>query len=388
MSGPEGIARLPTPCLLIEQARLERNLRDMQERARLHGAALRPHIKTHKCLDIARLQLDLGAVGVTSAKPEEAAVFVEDRVPSLTLAFPVVDPARLAPLLRLAAEHGTRIRTIVDSAAGVLALDRAASEAGTTLEVLLKVDVGLGRVGVDPDASEAVEIPRKVLEAGRLRLAGLLAHAGHAYAAGDPAGVRRVAIDERHRLAGLVRRLAAAGIAVDEVSTGCTPTALVDAPLPPIEGARVTEMRPGNYAFLDLTAVRLGLVGPERLALGVLVTVVSARGDRAVIDAGSKTLSSDRGPHGTGEGEGYGLAVAPQAFLDLEAGEGFAFPVERLSEEHGLLRTDGRTLALGTRLVVLPNHACVAANLARDYVVVRKGRPVARWPVHARAMVH
>lgn len=382
------MAKLPTPCVLVEQERLDRNLREMQRHADQQRATLRPHIKTHKCLKIARLQLDIGAAGVTSAKPEEATVFVADGVPSLTLAYPVVDAVRLAPLLRLAATHGTSVRAIVDSREGVSALARAARDAEAALDVLVKIDVGLGRVGVDPAADEAVEIPRLVLGTGRLRLAGLLAHAGHAYAAGSRDGVRQVAVDERHCLARLVRRLAANGIVVEEVSIGCTPTALLSCAMPPIEGVQVIEMRPGNYAFLDLTAVRLGLVDLDRLALGVLVTVVSSRGDRAIIDAGSKTLSSDLGPHGTGGNEGYGLAISPERFLSRDSGESFAFPVERLSEEHGLLRTEGHKLPIGTRLMVLPNHACVVANLAREYVVVREGQPVAKWPVHARAMVH
>lgn len=174
------------------------------------------------------------------------------------------------------------------------------------------------------------------------------------------------------------QRLEEAGIRVAEVSVGSTPTAIAsDA----YEG--ITEIRPGNYVFLDRMPLGLGLIDRSQIALSVLAMVVSANDEYLIIDAGSKVLSSDLGPHGMQGIEGYGVAY-PVA--DFDSGKN-GLTVVRLSEEHGFLRRNGFDLPVGSLVRILPNHACVVANLADHYLVLGKEATPVQWPVVARALV-
>ncbi|AXC51301.1 alanine racemase [Paracoccus suum] len=338
-------AGLPTPHVEIDEQGLMRNLGHMQARAEAAGLALRPHIKTHKCLAIARRQLDLGAVGVTASKPAEALVFVEAGVPSLTLAYPVVRPESITELVRAATLRGTELRLIVAHQAGVEAIGNAAAAQGVRLPVFLKVDVGLGRVGVKPQDEAAIRLAAEVDRRPHLTFLGLLSHAGHSYGSKSLAELASIAEAEAAALCELAGRLRQAGIEVPEISVGATPTCL-GAPIP----RGVTEIRPGNYAFLDRTALRLDICAPDDLALAVIATVVAHNDKHFIVDAGSKSLSSDLGAHGSG-GSGFGLAVS----MD---GTGRAWEVERLSEEHGFVRFSDTAPDIGSRVRIFPNHSC------------------------------
>jgi D-serine deaminase-like pyridoxal phosphate-dependent protein len=366
-----------TPAVVVDRVKLEANLRRVQGIADAAGVRLRPHVKTHKSVGIARRQVSLGAVGLTCAKPDEALVFVEAGFPSVTLAFPVIEAGRLDRLLAAAASRGAEIRTIADHGTGVAALAEAARRHGVELPVFLKVDVGLHRIGVDPQAPEALEVAQAIRREPGLSFRGLLAHAGHAYAAGSRDEAAAVGEAERRCLLGLADRLAGAGVEVPEISVGSTPTVLAQD-----DFAGITEIRPGNYAFLDLTAVRLGVATPDQVALTVHATVVGCTERHAIVDAGSKVLSSDQGPHGVTGVAGYG-----RAWPAGEPPEGPGLLVEKLSEEHGFVRLDGRPIARGTRLVILPNHSCVVVNLADR--LVADGGPAGpeTWPVDARGRV-
>ncbi len=426
-------AALDTPCVLVDRVRLDANLQAMQARATWHGLALRPHIKTHKCPEIAARQLALGAAGITAAKVDEALVFLAAGVRDLTLAYPLVCSEKLDRLLAAAKAAGARVRLLADSESGVATLEAAARRhgpwpdvSGGGLEVFLKIDVGLGRCGLVPDDPGLIPLARRLADGNKekgsgLRLAGLLSHAGQAYGAADAAQARDVAEAERRLMVGLAGRLRGLGLAVPEVSVGSTPTVLAAE-----DFSGLTEIRPGNYAFLDRAAVRLGLAGLGDVALTVLATVVSRGRDRIIIDAGSKSLSAELGAHGTGSaGYGFGLAfpvqTAPTAPCAADACSGGAgdealavadllrswppgvpgLPVARLSEEHGILNVPGpgtaerpaatwaAGLAVGDRVRILPNHACAVANLAERYVVLLPGPPpgIVFWEVAARGKV-
>lgn len=353
-------ADLPTPFVEIDEARLERNMRAMQQRVAAVGARLFPHIKTHKSVVLAEKQLALGASGVTASKPDEALVFVERGVPSVILAYPVVRAETLDRLLPAVRARGTELRVIAASETGIDALSAAATRYGVEIGVFLKVDVGLGRVGVLPDDPAAVALCQRIVASSGLRFAGLLSHAGHSYRARTADERAEIARAEAAMLKTLAAALTECDIAVPCLSIGSTPTC-VGAPLP----TGITEFRPGNYVFLDGTALRLGICGPEDLALSIVARVIAASGDRFIIDAGSKSLSSDLGPHGTG-GAGHGIVVmADEASSSVWA-------VERLSEEHGFVRAEGRPLPVGTRVRVFPNHAC-AVMAQFDSVTLRRG---------------
>lgn len=339
-------ADLPTPYVEIDEHRLARNLSGMQVRANAAGVMLRPHIKTHKSLAIMRRQLALGAYGATASKPDEALVFVEADVASVTLAYPIVRPESIDRLLRSVKDRGSELMLIAAHETGVEAIGAAAGAHGLRLGVFLKVDVGLGRVGVKPQDPRALALADQIARHPHLTFAGLLSHAGHSYASKNTGDLSLIASQEALALTELAGRLRQAGISVSRISVGATPTCL-GASIP--QG--VTEIRPGNYAFLDRTALRLGICVPDDIALSVIATVVAHNDVHFILDAGSKTLTSDLGAHGSGGG-GFGLVVS----ADGEREE--TWEVERLSEEHAFVRFAGTPPSIGSRVRVFPNHAC------------------------------
>ena len=279
------IEGLSTPSVLVDLDILERNIARMAARAREAGVRLRPHAKTHKCPEIARLQRAAGAWGLSVAKVGEAEVFADAGFDDLFVAYPVVGEDKGRRLVTLA--ERVRLAVGADGVDGARTLAAPFRAAGRALDVLLKVDVGYGRVGVLPE--HAVELARQIVEMPGLRLRGVFTHAGHGYLAETKTAVDEIAAQEGGRLAATVADLRAAGFPVEEVSVGSTPTAAVAMRVP-----GVTECRPGNYVFHDASQVALGTCGIEDCALTVVATVVSVPApDRAVVDAGSKTLSSD-----------------------------------------------------------------------------------------------
>ncbi|WP_205960950.1 alanine racemase [Pantoea rodasii] len=349
------IADRLTPYLEIDAARLQRNLQHMQQKADTAGVTLRPHIKTHKSVWIAQQQRQLGARGITVSKPSEGVAFVLGGERDLLLAYPVVHADTLTELLTVAQQYQARITCIADCDLGVAAIAQAHQQhSGCALSIAIKVDVGLHRVGIDPHSDAAVALAQQIKQAG-LPFAGLVSHAGHAYGAGNAAAIADVAQQEIILMREVQQRLLAAGFTPCPISVGSTPTALA---APVAEGSE--EIRPGNYALLDLTAWRLGLCTPDALALSVVTRVVAVNPHFAIIDAGSKMLSSDKGPHGT-NASGFGIAVDEQ---------GNHYDVLKLSEEHGFLQYGEHTPALGALLRIFPNHSC-AVVAQSDHFVLR-----------------
>jgi D-serine deaminase-like pyridoxal phosphate-dependent protein len=362
---PLFLGDLSTPAVVVDLDVLERNVSRMAARAREAGVRLRPHAKTHKCPEIGRLQRDAGAWGLSLAKVGEAEVFVDAGFDDVFLAYPVVGADKARRLLELG--DRARLAVGVDSLEGAQTLAATFREAGRTLDMMLKVDVGYGRVGVTPE--RAVEVARRVAELPGLRLRGVFTHAGHGYLATDKAAVDEIARLEGERLCGAAAALRAAGLGVDEVSVGSTPTAALAMRVP-----GVTECRPGNYVFHDASQVALGTCGVEDCALTVVATVVSVPApDRAVVDAGSKTLSSD--PLRPRPG-GHGQILGRQS------------RIEKLSEEHGVVAVaPGESLKVGERVRILPNHACVVANLHDRLIGVSGDRVETVLEVAARGRV-
>ncbi|HUL79108.1 MAG TPA: alanine racemase [Vicinamibacteria bacterium] len=359
------IDSLATPAVLVDLDILERNIARMAARAREAGVRLRPHAKTHKCPEIGRLQRAAGAWGLTVAKVGEAEVFADAGFDDLFVAYPVVGEDKGRRLLALA--DRVRLAVGADSVEGARTLAAPFHEAGRTLDVLLKVDAGYGRVGVVPE--RALPVATEIASLAGLRLRGVFTHAGHGYLAETSAAVGEVAVAEGERLVATASDLRTAGLAVEEVSVGSTPTAARAMRVP-----GVTECRPGNYVFHDASQVELGTCGVEDCALTVLATVVSVPApDRAVVDAGSKTLSSDPlRPRAGGHGRILGRASR----------------LEKLSEEHGVVAVaEGETFRVGERVRILPNHACVVANLHDRLVGTGGDRVEAVLPVAARGRV-
>jgi D-serine deaminase-like pyridoxal phosphate-dependent protein len=359
------IHHLETPAPLVDLDVLERNVARMADEARRSAVRLRPHAKTHKVLELGRLQLRAGAAGLSLAKTGEAEVFAAAGFDDLFLAYPIVGAGKARRLLALS--ERVRLAVGADSAAGARSLSDPFRAAGRRLDVLLKVDVGLHRVGVAPE--HAARVAREIAELPGVRLKGVFTHAGHGYLRETPAAVAEVGRAEGVTLVSVAAELRGAGLAVEVVSVGSTPTARHAMAVP-----GVTECRPGNYVYHDASQVSLGTCALEDCALSVLATVVSVpAADRAVVDAGSKALSSD--PLRPRPG-GYGWVLGRRSRL------------ERLSEEHGVVAVaEGESFRVGERVRLLPNHACVVSNLHERVYVVRGERVEGEWRVAARGRV-
>lgn len=356
------IEEIPTPALLLDLDVLEANLRRMAERTAALGVALRPHVKTHKCVEVAERQRAHGARGITVSTLAEGRAFADQGFDDLTWAFPVI-PSRL-PEVRELAERAT-LRLVVDSPEAVDALEGL----GLPLHVWLKVDCGYHRAGVDPESPAALELARRLAESPRLVFDGLLTHSGHAYHAKSRAELAAIAEQERSVTAGFAERLRGEGIEVPGVSVGSTPAMSAAERL---DG--VTEARPGNYALYDFTQVTLGSCTVRDCAATVLATVVSSApgSGRSVVDAGALALSKDAGPEGSG--------TMGEVFEDYGAGKlSPAARLTSLSQEHGLLSAP---LPVGRRLRILPNHSCLAVACFDEFFVVRGEEVLDRWRIH------
>jgi D-serine deaminase-like pyridoxal phosphate-dependent protein len=368
------ISELATPAVLIESSRLTNNLSKMQAAVNARGIRLRPHAKTHKSPHIARLQIERGAVGICCAKLGEAEVFADAGFSDIRLPYPL-NPVNADRVFALAGRIA--LSFIVDDPAVAQAWSKLAEERGRTLDVLIKVDVGFHRCGIDPDSPAAAGTVRAVAAMPGLRFRGLLSHAGNGYHASSEGEAREVAAREAQILRDLV---AAAGVACEEISVGATPTARFS-----VEEHGITEMRPGNYAYFDRTQVALGAAAWEDCALTVLARVVSrpAR-DRIIFDSGSKTLTND-GARGFTNMPGHGAVLR-----DLGGGEPDpALVIERLSEEHATVRVvEGDSpLRTGALVRIVPNHSCVVSNLVDQVWLVDGERVVERLPVAARGRI-
>jgi D-serine deaminase-like pyridoxal phosphate-dependent protein len=370
------ITDLETPFVAIERRRVLNNIDRMQAAAAAAGRTLRPHAKTHKSPLIARWQITRGAIGVCCAKLGEAEVFAEAGVADIRLPYPLQpsNAGRLTALMDKA-----RVSFIVDHPAVARGWSDAMVRAGRSVEVLVKVDVGFHRCGVDAEDPGAVEFIRSVAESPGLKLAGLLSHAGHSYGAASEEALAQTACDEASTLLGLADRCRTAGVEIPEISVGTTPNARFS-----VRHRGVTEMRPGAYVYGDRTQVGLGAAALDDCALTVIATVVSRPApDRVILDCGSKTLSSDAA-RGFRAAPGYGAIFRDLEATDLDS----SLTIERLSEEHATVRATGPcSLRPGERVRVLPNHCCVVSNLVDEVHLVDGLEVLQAMPVAARGRI-
>ncbi len=386
------IEHVPTPALLIDLPRLERNLRRMQERADKESAALRPHIKTHKMVALARRQRGLGARGLTVAKVSEAEVFTSAGFDDVRIAYTVVGKDKHARIAAMQAR--SRVSFCVDSLEAARQASVVYAEMQVVADVLIEIDAGYHRCGVLWNDPDLVAFVRAVDGLPGLRVKGILTHEGNAYAAprdgeDKSAAFRRVMAEARDRMLEVGVKLRSAGISGAlsgefEISMGSTPSMYVFENRS-LKGFRITEIRPGNYVFNDMIQVSQGACTLDDCALTVLATVVSRHRDakgteRLFLDAGRKVFTSDAAPGR----EGYGCVL-------YNASRMVAHPHVRLaglSEEHGWCRVrGGATFAVGDKVRVVPNHACVVANMLPEAMVVKSGEVVSVWSVDARGCV-
>ena len=348
-------ADVDTPALLVDLDVAERNVRGMAKVAAGAGVKLRPHTKTHKCPEIARWQVDAGASGITVAKLGEAEVMADAGFDDLLVAYPIWGRPKLERLRAIA--ERARVRVSLDSVEVAEGVGTVGQALGRPIPVLVEVDTGHHRLGRAP-GEPSVALATEVAAVDGIELLGLITHGGHAYAATDADELRAAAEREGLDLVETAEACRAAGLPIEEVSVGSTPTARAVAGV-----AGVTEIRPGTYVFNDVQQMRLGVATVEDCAARVLVTVIARpAGDRFAVDGGSKTFSSD-GADAAPRFPGKGVVVGrPDLRLDF------------FSEEHGVGHVEGDgELRIGDRLEVIPLHACSCVNLHDVALGVRNG---------------
>ncbi len=361
------VQELSTPALTVDLDVLENNLHRMAELCRRQGVGLRPHTKTHKTAEVARLQLAAGAVGLTVAKVGEAEVMAGAGLDDILVAFPILGEEKLRRLARLARTR--RLLLSLDSEAAAQELSRAAASQNATIGVLVEFDAGVHRCGLDPGLA-LVELAKAIEKLPGLKFRGLMSFFGNVW--GTPEQRRAEAARVAERVARALAAFHAERMPVEIVSGGSTPSAEFAHLIPGL-----TEIRPGTYVYNDLNTYYQGACRLEDCAVRVVATVVStAVPGRAIIDGGSKTFSSDALGSGPKSGHGY-VVEAPDA------------PLIKLNEEHGYLdiTQSQHRFHLGEVVTVIPNHVCTAVNMHDEILTLRHGEAVGCWQIAARGKI-
>jgi D-serine deaminase-like pyridoxal phosphate-dependent protein len=359
------VGEVSTPVVVVDLDVAERNLARMASYCKTHDLGLRPHTKTHKAVEAARMQLELGAAGLTVAKVGEAEVMIASGVQEILVAHPLVGDEKIRRLAALTGD--TNILVAVDSLQSAEALSRVAARERCEFGVLVEFDSGSKRCGV-PAGDQAATLGKMVAALRNIRLRGMFTYFGSVW--GEPEEraqeIRRAGED----VSATIAEFRSAGLSMEIVSAGSTPAAEMTHL---IEG--VTEIRPGTYIYNDLNTYYQGLCSLQDCAVRVVTTVVStAVHGQVIFDAGSKTLSSDM--CGAGPRSGYGRLVERDATLS------------KLNEEHGFLASgDLSGIEVGQVVTVIPNHVCTCINMHDEVLLARAGVIVGAWKVAARGKV-
>lgn len=367
-------ASVETPALVLDEARMERNIERMRARLSRFEVGFRPHVKTNKCVEITRRLLASPSGPITVSTLAEAEYFAAQGIDDILYAVGIA-PNKLEHVSKLR-RQGVGLSIILDNAAAARAVVAHARKSGETLDVLLEIDADGHRSGLLPDAPELLEIGA-MLDTDWTRLAGVMTHAGKSYECKSAAGIRAMAEQERYAVVSAAEKLRGKGLPCPIVSVGSTPTALFAENL---DG--VTEVRAGVYVFFDLVMAGLGVCAIDDIALSVLATVIGQQPAKgwSIVDAGWMAMSRDRGTSAQALDQGYGLVcnVDGVPFDDLV--------VIDANQEHGIIAprpgSGGKPtlLEIGSQVRILPNHACAtAAQHARYHVMSEGGALRGTW---------
>jgi D-serine deaminase-like pyridoxal phosphate-dependent protein len=362
------LQELSTPAALVDTARMQHNIERMQQRMNALGVAFRPHVKTTKCVEIARAQIAAGARGITVSTLKEAEQFFAAGISDILYAVGMA-----APKLRQAAAligRGCALKIIADSARSAEAIVAFSEANRTPFEVWIEIDTDGHRSGVQPGGEDLLAIGRMV-HRGAVTLGGVMTHAGSSYDLNTPEALQAMAEQERSLCVLAAERLRAAGLPCPNVSVGSTPTALSARHL---EG--VTEVRAGVYVFFDLVMANVGVCSLDDIALSVLTTVIGHQKDKgwAIVDAGWMAMSRDRGTQKQSQDYGYGQVC------DADGKPLEGYQLTGANQEHGILSSTGegagpgeditKRFPVGTQLRILPNHACATGAQFPEYHAV------------------
>ncbi|MCP4190297.1 MAG: D-TA family PLP-dependent enzyme [Planctomycetaceae bacterium] len=356
----------PTPCLVVNAEIVRRNISSMQAYVNQHGLELRPHTKTHKSIHVGTLQREAGAYGLTVAKAGEAAVMAQV-TNNVMMAYPPVDLPRCERLAKLACDASLVVG--LDSELAVERLAKATQSAESNVDVLVDVDIGYQRTGVQSD-EDAVRLAQCVERSKSLQLKGLMLYAGKITGSAAEQTLQMQQLNSR--LKALLPKWDAAGLCREVISSGSTPSAKYSHLVP-----AVTEIRPGTYVYNDMNIVRGGYCEMEDCAARIHATVVSANvKGQVVIDAGSKTLTSDK--CGPDPSSGFGHVT-----------EYPAAKIFSLTEEHGQVDISkcDRVPELGERVTIIPNHICVCVNMQDSFWWCDAEAEPRQLPVDARGLL-
>ena len=369
------LADLATPAAVIDAARMAQNILRMQRRMDALGVRFRPHVKTSKCLPVVQAQLAAGARGITVSTLKEAEQFHAAGIADILYAVGMA-PGKLPQALELR-RRGCDLKLIVDNVEAARAIAAFGHEHGDALEAWIEIDTDGHRSGIAPGDDALLAVGR-ALHDGGARLGGVMTHAGASYDCRDHVSLVRMAEQERAGAVRAAERLRGAGLPCPIVSVGSTPTALSAERL---DG--VTEVRAGVYVFFDLVMHNVGVCETGEIALSVLTTVIGHQHDKgwAIVDAGWMAMSRDRGTQAQPHDFGYGLVCD----ADGEPLDGYV--LSGANQEHGILSRAGAAdgdiawrFPVGTRLRILPNHACATGAQHPEYHALGAGGETEAWP--------
>jgi len=366
---------LNTPAALIDIARMKHNIEQMQQRMNALGVHFRPHVKTTKCMQVVQAQLDAGARGITVSTLKEAEQFFAGGILDIVYAVGMA-PAKLPQALALR-QQGCDLKIVADSVTCAEAIVTFGRELGACFEVWIEIDVDGHRSGIAPDDAVLLEVAT-ILCKGDMLLGGVMAHAGSSYDYDTDEALVRIAEQERAGCVQAAQRIRDAGLPCKVVSIGSTPTALRAEHL---EG--VTEVRAGVYVIFDLVMHNVGVNDATEIALSVLTTVIGHQKEKgwAIVDAGWMAMSRDRGTQRQKRDFGYGLVCRE----DGQVLDGYL--LSGANQEHGIISLDGspdheieRRFPIGTRLRILPNHACATGAQHPVYQAMAADGSIETWP--------
>lgn len=357
---------LDTPALIIEKDKMINNIERMQKIADAGGVKLRPHTKTHKIPELAKLQIEKGATGIAVAKLSEAEIMAEAGIDDIQIANIIVGDKKIERLMALKKKVKS-ISCNVDSIDAARAISEKFEKCDTWLDVYIEINSGQNRSGLK-EYKDIYNLAKNIQELQGINFIGLFTHAGHAYASESKEEIERIGKEEAELLIEIAERLMKERIFVTNISVGSTPTAPYCSK---VEG--VTEIRPGNYIFYDVVQTKLGSCTIDDCALTVLATVISVPDkNRVIIDAGSKALSADKGASKTLSPEGHGYVIGKDCIID------------RVNEEHGIIIHNGENFKIGEKLRIIPNHACVTVNLFDTVYLVDGEEIIKKYEIKGR----
>ena len=366
---------LNTPAALIDVGRMRHNIGRMQAHLDALGVRFRPHVKTTKCTHVVGAQIAAGAQGVTVSTLKEAEQFFAHGIRDIVYAVGMV-PAKLGQALALR-RQGCDLKLVTDSLPAAHAIAEFGRAHGERFEVWIEVDVDGHRSGIPPDAGLLIDVGRALVDGGMV-LGGVLAHAGSSYDYSTPEALAAIAEQERSRTVRAAERLRAAGLPCPVVSIGSTPTALAARHL---DG--VTEVRAGVYVMFDLVMHNIGVCDLSDIALSVLTTVIGHQEEKgwAIVDAGWMAMSRDRGTQRQARDFGYGQVCTEHG--DVLGG----YVMSAANQEHGIVSRTGapdsgiaQRFPIGTRLRILPNHACATGAQHPEYQAIGDDGSAQAWP--------